>query len=140
MKAKNPQFINGKVVTPEDQYRRKLRITARLLDYDVDLKNMGYGEEMLLEIRKNPVNAMALNRKFSAIYDGFTLKPTGYEQELLRLFAKYDDLMKTCKSDQERKAIATMGIMDISKLLDDGEFNPGVGGSLIIDGTTVLKK
>lgn len=127
--------INGKRITPEDEYRRKLRITARILDHDTELKNTGYGEEMLIAIRKDPIKGMSENKKFTALYNSFKLKPTGYEHELLCLFDKYDDLLKNCKSDAERRAIGSLGVIAISRLLDDEEV--GIGGSLSIDGRVV---
>lgn len=121
------QIINGKPVIPEDEYRRKLRFTARTLDYDVELKNIGYGEEYLLEVKKNPLYAMNGDQKLHRMLNSFTKKPTGYEHELLCLFDKYDNLLKNCRTDQERKSIGSMGVVAISKLLDDGEIGWGTG-------------
>lgn len=125
-----------KPVMPEDQYRRKLRMTARLLDYDVELKNIGYGEEYLVEVKKNPLVAMHGDARLSHMLNSFTKKATGYEQELLVLFDKYDNLLKNCKTEQERRAMGSMGVVAISKLLDDGEVGLG-GGALLVNGQVI---
>lgn len=39
----------------------------------------------------------------------------GCEQELLKLFARYDDLLKGCKTSTERNAVAAMGVLEIDK-------------------------
>ena len=57
--------------------------------------------------------------------------------EMKRIFDKYDTLLKNCGNEQERKAIGTMGVLEISSALDG--FNTGIGGSLIIDGKTVIQ-
>lgn len=132
------QYVQGHKVTPEELYRRKLRITARILDHDIELKNVGYGEEILEEFRRNPIQSMSLHKKFAHIFDGFQMKLTGYERELIRLFDKYDALMKNCRSNAERQAIATMGVMEVSQLLDNGEV--GIGGSITVNGQTILEK
>lgn len=127
---------DGKPIMSEDTYRKKLRLTARILDYEMELKNVGYGQEYLDDLKKNPLLAKTGDKRLYYMLDAFTKKPTGYEQELLCLFDKYDVLLKNCKSDQERKAVGAMGVVAISKLLDDGapQF---VGGSLTVDGQSV---
>jgi hypothetical protein len=47
-------------------------------------------------------------------------------------------MLKNCKTDTERRAIGSMGVIAISKLLDDGEV--GFGGSLKVDGTMISDK
>ena len=68
--------------------------------------------------------------------DSWIKKPTGYEQEVLCLFDKYDTLLKNCKTDQERRAVGSMGVVAISRLLDDNS-PQFVGGSLTIEGPQV---
>lgn len=62
----------------------------------------------------------------------------GCEKELLQIFEKYDRLLKFCKSHDERKHIGSLGVIEVHKLLDDG--NVGKGGSLIINGEVVIKE
>lgn len=138
MKKNVQRAKNGKVITPEDEFRRKLRFTARVLDHDLELRNIGYGQEMLDMIRKNPMTAMTYDNNLSRMLNSFTKKPLGYEHELLCLFDKYDTMLKTCKSDKERRAIGAMGVIEVSKLLDDGEV--GIGGSLTVNGQVIADK
>jgi hypothetical protein len=37
----------------------------------------------------------------------------GCEQELLTIFKRYDDLLKGCKTAEERNAVATMGVLEV---------------------------
>lgn len=138
MKNKAQKTIHGKTITPEDQYRRKLRFTARVLDYDLELRNIGYGEEILLMLKKDPMTAMSYDNNLSHMLNSFSKKPLGYEHELLCLFDKYDNLLKTCRDDKERKAIGSMGVIEVSKLLDNGEV--GFGGSLTVNGSVIADK
>lgn len=59
-------------------------------------------------------------------------KKYGCVQELSNLFKRYEDLLKGCKSEEEKKAIQTMGILEIHKMFDGGE-----RGTLFIDGKQV---
>lgn len=139
MKNKNIQrTTNGKFITPEDDFRRKLRFTARVLDYDLELRNMGYGQELLDMIRKDPITSVAYDKNLARMLNSFLKKPLGYEHELLCLFDKYDGMLKNCKDDKERQAIGSMGVIEVSKLLDDGEV--GIGGSLTINGKVIADK
>ncbi len=54
----------------------------------------------------------------------------GFEKEMLILFAKYDNLMRTCKNDKEREDIRKLGAFEVYKLL-------GGGGELYVDGQLV---
>lgn len=60
----------------------------------------------------------------------------GCETEMLQIFAKYDTLLRNCGNAQEAKAIGSMGVMEISYLLDSKDV--GAGGSLIIDGKVAI--
>ena len=44
-------------------------------------------------------------------------KAWGFEGDLLKIFDKYDKLLKSCSNPQEREAIAIMGAQEINKLL-----------------------
>lgn len=57
--------------------------------------------------------------------------------ELKMIFDKYDKMLRICKNKQESEAIATMGILEISKLLDSK--NVGAGGSVIVNNKTLIK-
>lgn len=41
-------------------------------------------------------------------------KRNGLEQSLLKLYARYEDLLKGAKSEEERKAIQVMGISEFN--------------------------
>jgi len=41
----------------------------------------------------------------------------GFEGDLLKIFDKYDKLLKNCTNQQEREAIAAMGAQEINRLL-----------------------
>lgn len=138
MKNKVQKTLNGKTITPEDEYRRKLRFTARILDHETELRNIGYGEELLLKAKKDPHAAMSYDHNLSRMLNAFSKKPLGYEHELLCIFDKYDNLLKNCRSDKERHAVGSMGVVEVSKLLDDGEV--GMGGSLTVNGTVIADK
>lgn len=59
----------------------------------------------------------------------------GCEIEILKIFEKYDTILRNCGNAQEAKAIATMGVMEVSDMLDGKDL--GHGGSLIVDGSKV---
>lgn len=61
----------------------------------------------------------------------------GCEMELKQIFNRYDGLMKNCKNEQERKAIAAMGVQELSNLLDNGYL--GKGGIVTVGGTKVVE-
>jgi hypothetical protein len=50
--------------------------------------------------------------------------------EMQSLFDKYDNLLSRCTNKSERKSIQTMGIKEISDLLDNGYM--GANGNLIV--------
>ena len=56
----------------------------------------------------------------------------GCEGDMLKLFAKYDNLLRGCTNEQERIDIGKMGIYEIYRLL-------GGGGELYVDGKLVAK-
>jgi hypothetical protein len=64
-------------------------------------------------------------------------KIQGCERELLHIFNKYDMLLRNCTNDLERKHIGMLGVLELSKLLDNG--NVGEGGSLIVNGETIIE-
>lgn len=63
-------------------------------------------------------------------------KILGCEKELLQIFDKFDRLLKNCSNDEERKHIGSLGVLEVHKLLDNG--NVGNGGSLSINGEVVI--
>jgi len=130
MKAKT-HIINGVKAVPEDDYRRKLRFTARMLDYELELKNIGWGQEMMEQARRDPGKAIHLNENISRAVNSFKQKTSGYETELLKILDKYDMLMKNAKDEQARRALGALGVMEVSKLLDD--YSIGKGAQLIIN-------
>lgn len=61
----------------------------------------------------------------------------GCAVEMQMIFNKFDNLLKGCTNKQEAEAIGTMGVLEISELLDSK--NVGVGGSLTVNGKTLIK-
>lgn len=59
-------------------------------------------------------------------------KLLGFEKDMLKLWAKYDDLLRNCTNDKERADIAKLGAVQTYLLL-------GGGGELYIDGQLVMK-
>jgi hypothetical protein len=59
-------------------------------------------------------------------------KQVGCEGDILKIFAKYDKLMRNCTNDKERNDIGKMGAVEIYRML-------GGGGELYIDGQLVCK-
>jgi hypothetical protein len=60
----------------------------------------------------------------------------GCVEELKRIFNRFDGLMQRCTNKEEAKAIAAMGVQEISSLLDNG--NVGKGGAVTIAGSTIV--
>jgi hypothetical protein len=56
----------------------------------------------------------------------------GCEQDMKTILNKYDRLLRNCTNEQERKAIAQLGVYDMYALLDKG-------GELYVDGQLVYK-
>jgi hypothetical protein len=54
----------------------------------------------------------------------------GCEQEMLKIFAKYDGLQRNCTNQKEREDIGKLGAYEIYTLLDRG-------GKLYVDGQLV---
>ena len=57
----------------------------------------------------------------------------GAEEQLLKIFARYDDLLKACKTEEERKAVQAMGVIEVHEFFSGGT----PGGSLTIDGRQI---
>jgi hypothetical protein len=57
-------------------------------------------------------------------------KQFGCEAQLLKIFARYDDLMRGARTDEERKAIAAMGASEVHHFF-------GGDGALEVAGKTV---
>jgi hypothetical protein len=54
----------------------------------------------------------------------------GAEAQLLKIFARYDDLLKGCKTEEERKSIQVMGNIEIHDFFG-GNGALEVGGKMI---------
>lgn len=121
----------------EPEYRRRLRVLARIMDYGTELMGMGYEEELLQMFKKDAVKGTKYQQKLTQLFNSFIQKPLGYEEELLCLFDKYDNLLKNCSDPKERQAIGVLGVMQVNKLLDNGDV--GIGGELSLNRQTVLK-
>ena len=59
--------------------------------------------------------------------------------EYLQIVAKFDGLMSKCTNLQERKAMATMGILEIHELLNSKN-SVGIGVTLVIDGQVIIEQ
>lgn len=57
----------------------------------------------------------------------------GCEADLLKIFNRYDDLLLGCKSEEEKKAIQAMGVVEIHKFFSGGADD----GTLTIDGEKI---
>src|SRR5690349_20982730 len=57
-------------------------------------------------------------------------KGLGCEVDMLKIFAKYDGLLRNCTNDKEREGIAKLGVWEVYDLL-------GRGGRLYVDGQLV---
>lgn len=44
----------------------------------------------------------------------------GAEAQLLKIFARYDDLLRGCKTEEERKAVQTMGVIEVHEFFSGG--------------------
>lgn len=56
----------------------------------------------------------------------------GCEREMLLLFAKYDNLLRNCTNEEERKSISQLGAYEVGRLLNYEEF--------VVDGIPVITK
>ncbi len=56
----------------------------------------------------------------------------GCEREMLLLFAKYDNLLRNCTNEDERKSISQLGAYEVGRLLGYEEF--------VVDGVPVITK
>lgn len=56
----------------------------------------------------------------------------GCEKEMLSIFKKYDNLLRNCTNEKERKSISQLGAYEVGKLLDYDE--------LVVDGMPVITK
>jgi len=55
----------------------------------------------------------------------------GCEYEVRTLFKKYDDLLRTCKNESERKHISVLGVTEIYKLI-------GFRGGLMVNDQVII--
>lgn len=62
----------------------------------------------------------------------------GCEGELTQFFAKYDGIINRCTNQQEKKAMATMAIIELNNLFN-GSTSVGFGGSLTINKEAVIE-
>lgn len=61
-----------------------------------------------------------------------TARAWGCEKDVLKIFERYDRLLKNCTNPTERYQIGVMGAAEVHKLL-------GCRGPLVIDGIEVLQ-
>ncbi len=62
----------------------------------------------------------------------------GCEKELLQLFDKFDKLLRNCTNAQEAAQIGTLGVIEVSNLIDNGHV--GTGGSLVVNGQVIKEE
>jgi len=69
-------------------------------------------------------------------------RANGCEDELLKLFDRYDNALKGCKTNEERKAVQAMGVMEFNNFF--GRSNMKLwfkdGSSIIVDENNNIKK
>lgn len=58
----------------------------------------------------------------------------GCEEDLMKIFARYDDLLKGCKTKEEKEAVQAMGILEIHSFFSGGAQD---SGTLTIDGKQI---
>jgi len=58
----------------------------------------------------------------------------GCEEQLMKIFARYDDLLKGCRTEEERQAVQAMGVIEIHEFFSSGSND---GGTLTIDGKQI---
>ena len=58
----------------------------------------------------------------------------GAEDQLKKIFSRYDDLLKGCKTEEERKAVQAMGIVEIHNFFSGGSTDQG---TLTVDGKQI---
>jgi hypothetical protein len=66
----------------------------------------------------------------------------GCEEDLLKLFARYDTLLRNCKNDEERKAIQAMAVMEVNQFFGKTTLNVKYsdGSSIVIGADNNLIK
>lgn len=131
-------MITNKEIVPEQEYRYRIRVMARIMDHQDQLISMGWEDDLSFLQKKDVLKYSSTHDRLVKIFDKFQQKPNGYEAELLQIYSKFDDLLKKCRNEKERKAIGVMGVLEINKLFDKGRV--GKGGELSIDKQTVLSE
>lgn len=63
-------------------------------------------------------------------------KIKGCEKELRLVFEKYDNLLRNCTNSQEREHIGMLGVLEVSRLLDNGHV--GKGGCVTVNGQVII--
>jgi hypothetical protein len=68
-------------------------------------------------------------------------KKYGCHEDLLKIFAKYDDLLRGCKNEEERKTVQIMAITEVNNFFGRGatpvRFKDGT--SIVIGNDNVVK-
>lgn len=57
----------------------------------------------------------------------------GAEAQLMKIFARYDDLLKGCRTKEEKEAVQAMGVIEVHEFFSGGS----AGGTLTIDGKQI---
>lgn len=57
----------------------------------------------------------------------------GCEANLLKIFNRVDDLLRGCKTEEEKKAVATMGIVELHSFFGGNETGLAVNGQVVIE-------
>lgn len=61
-------------------------------------------------------------------------RDNGTEEQLIKIFNRYDDLLKGCKTSEEKEAIQAMGVLEIHSFFSG---NSNDGGTLTINGKKI---
>lgn len=80
----------------------------------------------------NNLSAQILNERESRKRLLKHARLVGCEKDMMLLFVKYDNLLKNCPNEKERKDIGKLGAVEMHRLL-------GGGGTLYVDGQLVVK-
>lgn len=98
-----------------------------------DIKNITIGDMRIDATDPNNLSKKVLPEQETRRRLLRDAKKIGCEKEMFLIFTKYDNLLRNCTNEKERKDIAKLGIFEMYTLL-------GRGGELYVDGQLVYKE
>ena len=96
------------------------------------IKNLSIGDLKIDASDPNNLSNKVLSEKETRGRFLTRARKLGCEREMLMLFAKYDNLMRNCTNEEERKGISQLGAYEVGKLLGFEE--------LVVNGVPVIQK